>query len=553
MTEQVFRNTRTDAHWNLKFLSVGLAILFAYGFVLHTDAALFQTTSVALFVAQGVVTAAATPFLAIASLRSRQRRLNFNLSRRFVFRSGMLIATGVYLLVMGTAGYYVRLFGGEWGEVVQVLLVVAGLVGLVVVATSTRLRNRLRVTLLRNLYEYKYDYRDEWLRVTRALTDTHADESLARRAVLALGEVVHTTTGRCYRMSGQSILLPMTESTGGLHTPLTPATSASLESFCKVRNWIIDLDEYRTARGAYESLDLDADLPALANDRFIVPLLVEDHLFGIVVLGRPNTPIELIWEDYDILKVIARQAAAFLALQHADAELAASEQLRAMHQISAFVVHDLKTIAAQLSLLLENAPRHRTNPAFIDDMLRTTANAVARMQKLLAQLRDAQATGPGAGCRLDDVASTAIARRVAQLPAPQLAGAACKAEVAADRERLLDVVTHIIQNAQDATPRYGTVTVELGLDRTWATLAVRDSGSGMTREFVEQSLFVPFATTKGVSGIGIGAYQSREYLRSIGGDLTVRTEAGKGSEFVLRIPLLASQRAEPQAAMSASS
>jgi signal transduction histidine kinase len=97
------------------------------------------------------------------------------------------------------------------------------------------------------------------------------------------------------------------------------------------------------------------------------------------------------------------------------------------------------------------------------------------------------------------------------------------------------------------------VTVELGLDRTWATLAVRDSGSGMTREFVEQSLFVPFATTKGVSGIGIGAYQSREYLRSIGGDLTVRTEAGKGSEFVLRIPLLASQRAEPQATTGVSS
>jgi putative PEP-CTERM system histidine kinase len=187
--------------------------------------------------------------------------------------------------------------------------------------------------------------------------------------------------------------------------------------------------------------------------------------------------------------------------------------------------------------MLGNAARHKANPAFVDDMLKTTENAVTRMKKLLAQLRDRQSAAPGATCRLDDVTHEAVSRRREQLPVPIVAGAVNGIELAADHARLVDVITHVIQNAQDATPKDGSVTVELGQDRSWATIAVRDTGTGMTPEFMEQSLFVPFATTKGVSGIGIGAYQSREYLRSIGGDLTVRSQVGKGSEFVLRIPM----------------
>lgn len=537
LIEQVFRNTRRDSRWNLKFLSIGLAILFGYGFVLYADEALFRSTSFALFAAHGIVAAIAVPFIAIASLRSRQGPLSINLSRSFVFRSGMLIAAGLYLLVMGTAGYYVRIFGGEWGQVVEVLVIAGGIIGLVVLATSTTVRNRVRVTLLRNLYEYKYDYREEWLRVTAALTDTHPDETLAQRAILALGDIVHTTEGRLYRMSPHDVLLPIEERNSRRTRPLSPRTSKSLAAFCEARNWIIDLDEYRASPMAYEGLDLAEDIEDLRDDRFVVPLLVDSSLFGVIVLGRPGVSMDLIWEDYDILKVIARQATAFLALQQADAELTASEQLRAMHQLSAFVVHDLKTVSAQLSLMLGNAARHKANPAFVDDMLKTTENAVTRMNKLLAQLRDRQSVAPGATCRLDDVTHEAVSRRREQLPVPIVAGAVNGIELAADHARLVDVITHVIQNAQDATPKDGSVTVELGQDRSWATIAVRDTGTGMTPEFMEQSLFVPFATTKGVSGIGIGAYQSREYLRSIGGDLTVRSQVGKGSEFVLRIPM----------------
>jgi hypothetical protein len=154
MLEQIARNTRRDHQWNIKYLIIGLGIVFTYGFALYADALLFTAMNVKLLAPQGYIYAAAAPFISIASLRNASHRMNVNLSRRFVFRTGTLLLAGAYLLIMGTAGYYVRFFGGQWGEVFQVFLVSAGLIGLAIIAVSTQLRNKLQVAIARNLYEY---------------------------------------------------------------------------------------------------------------------------------------------------------------------------------------------------------------------------------------------------------------------------------------------------------------------------------------------------------------------------------------------------------------
>jgi signal transduction histidine kinase len=117
------------------------------------------------------------------------------------------------------------------------------------------------------------------------------------------------------------------------------------------------------------------------------------------------------------------------------------------------------------------------------------------------------------------------------------------------------VVEHVIRNAQDATLEGGRVTVTVGIDGSEsaadaapaetsnrlrvpaATLTVTDTGAGMTREFIQERLFKPFDTTKGSKGMGIGAYQVREYLQSLGGRVDVTSEVGRGTRFTLRIPL----------------
>jgi putative PEP-CTERM system histidine kinase len=215
-----------------------------------------------------------------------------------------------------------------------------------------------------------------------------------------------------------------------------------------------------------------------------------------------------------------------------------------MDQLSAFVVHDLKTVTAQLGLLLRNSERHRANPAFIDDMLKTTENAVSRMNKLVNQLRSRDQLETERRLDLIVVIREVVKNRAAQSPVPQLETFMAPVFVRADEERLGSVIAHVIQNAQDATGHDGTVRIRVDASTVWAVIIISDTGHGMSAEFLEQELFAPFATTKGVAGIGVGAYQCREYVRALGGDVAVRSQVGVGTEFTIRLPLAHAAPAE---------
>jgi putative PEP-CTERM system histidine kinase len=265
-------------------------------------------------------------------------------------------------------------------------------------------------------------------------------------------------------------------------------------------------------------------------------LLVQNQLFGVIVVEQPRIPLRLSWEDFDMLRLVSRQAGGLLALQHADRMLSDNKEINTFNQYSAFVVHDVNTIMAQLALILENAQRHKSNPAFVEDMLETIGHAVDRMGRLLYQLRDRpQSTAKPVS--LHDVLAETVARFGQQCPCPKLLAPEQDLRVTADRDRLTAALTHVIQNAVDATPEGGSVTVELEPTGDWAEISVSDTGCGMTVEFIEKQLFQPFRTTKGVSGMGIGAYQTREYFRAMGGDVQVASSPGRGTRIVLRLPL----------------
>lgn len=171
-------------------------------------------------------------------------------------------------------------------------------------------------------------------------------------------------------------------------------------------------------------------------------------------------------------------------------------------------------------------------------MLKTTENAVGRMNKLVDQLRSRDQDASKHELDLVSVIDQVVKDRAAQAPAPQLETFISSVSVRADAERLGSVIEHVIQNAQDATDTNGTVRVRIDSTPVWAVVTVADTGHGMSSEFLDNELFAPFATTKGVAGIGVGAYQCREYIRSLGGDVSVRSQIGVGTEFTLRLPLL---------------
>jgi putative PEP-CTERM system histidine kinase len=272
-----------------------------------------------------------------------------------------------------------------------------------------------------------------------------------------------------------------------------------------------------------------------------------------VLLAAPPDPFHPNYEDRDLLKTVGRHVAVHLAQFDADRRLAESRQFEGYHRLTAFVMHDLKNLAAQLALIVSNAEKHRRNPEFVDDAISTIANSTARMQRLIEQLQRRQVQSPRRHVRLDLVAAQAVERCQVSRPRPTV-GQTLEVWVEADPERLVMTVEHAIRNAQDATPPDGEVTVTVGVQGPQpqgevadtgrmrvpaAVLTVADTGSGMTRAFVQERLFKPFDTTKGSKGMGIGAYQVREYVQSLGGRVDVASEPGRGTRLSLRIPLAA--------------
>ena len=317
------------------------------------------------------------------------------------------------------------------------------------------------------------------------------------------------------------------------------AASESFESpfalFLGEAGWIIDVTEWRTAPERYGGRPLPEWLGGLAGAWLVVPLNLSHELLGFVVLASPRAPIDINWEVRDLLKTASRQAASYLAQLHASEALLEARKFDAFNRMSAFVVHDLKNLVAQLSLMLRNAERHRDKPEFQRDMLMTVENVVQRMNHLLLQLRSG--TTP-----VDKPAAVALEPVVRRVQAAKsVAQQRLTVDIAAGvhalghEDRLERVIGHLVQNALDATPPEGTVAVRVYRENSKAAIEIADDGVGMTSEFVRSKLFRPFQSSK-PTGMGIGAYESAQYVWDLGGRIDVDSELGRGTRIKVLLP-----------------
>jgi putative PEP-CTERM system histidine kinase len=264
--------------------------------------------------------------------------------------------------------------------------------------------------------------------------------------------------------------------------------------------------------------------------------MVSQEFTGFVILASARTRINVNWEVNDVLRTAGCQAAGFLARMQATEALLETRKFDAFNKMSAFVVHDLKNIVTQLSLMLRNAERHRDNPEFQQDMLMTVEHSVERMRQLMMQLREG-ATPPGTACgvQLADIIDRVRQSKMNQGRTVEMV----TSEHLATRghaERLERVIGHLVQNALDATDKDGRVWVSLTRRGDRAIVEVGDTGQGMTEEFIRDRLFKPFQSTK-QAGMGIGAYESAQYIREIGGELQVASQEGLGTRVTMILPL----------------
>jgi putative PEP-CTERM system histidine kinase len=270
----------------------------------------------------------------------------------------------------------------------------------------------------------------------------------------------------------------------------------------------------------------------------VVPLIVHGYLLGFIVLARSPAQHHFNWEDSDLLKTAGRQVAVHLAQLEASRALADARQFEACNRLTTYVMHDIKNLIAQLSLVVTNAARHRDNPRFMEDVINTVDNSVQKMNRLLDNLRsDSMQAQKAEVVELCAVLNDVIRLMSNGKPVPTLD---CQAEgilLRVEKDRFAAIIGHLIRNAQDATPDDGSIIVRLFRRSDAAIIEVQDTGIGMDKEFIKNRLFRPFDSTKGMSGMGIGVYESRDYVHKLGGDIEVISRPGEGATFRIRLPI----------------
>ena len=537
LVEQVFRNLGDDQRWAARPVVVGLAALCAFDIYLFAEGALLGRLDADVLAIRPLAQLAPVPLLFIAARRRADWVRGIQVSRRAVFYSTSLLLAGGYLLFLSAVGYYVRYFGGDWGRALQLALLFLGLVAMVMLVLSASLRARVRVFIGKHFYSYRYDYREEWLAFTAMLASDTAPQDVGVRVVRGLANIVECPAGSLWTRSEDEQSFRLAVRWNAPENDARLPADAPLARFLHEKAWIVDLLEYARRPQAYDALELPEWLRGDERAWAIVPLHAGTELLGFVVLAPPRTPVELNWETRDLLKTASRQAAGYLAQMRATEALLEARKFDAFNRMSAFVVHDLKNIVTQLSLMMKNARRLRDNPEFQEDMLATVESSLEKMRRMMLQLREGVA--PPGGSR--GVALAGIVRRLQAMARQR--GRELEIEVAEDlstrghEDRLERVLGHLVQNALDATPPSGRVWVHVARQSGQLRVEIGDTGQGMSEEFVRTRLFKPFSSTKG-SGMGIGSYESAQYIRELGGSLEVDSREGRGTVLTVLLPLL---------------
>ncbi|HEY5604596.1 MAG TPA: XrtA/PEP-CTERM system histidine kinase PrsK [Gammaproteobacteria bacterium] len=564
LVEQLMRQIDPDQRWAIKYLCFGLGGMFAYEFYLYGDALLFRSIDPDIWDARGMVNAFTVPLIAISASRYQKLTLHLFVSHKFAFHTTALLAGGFYLLAMGMGGYYIKVYGGSWGGVMQAVFLFGAAVVLLALLFSGAIRASIRVFLAKHFYHYRYDYREEWLKITELLSGQAEPHELQSNALRAIADIVESPAGLLWLqrdMQDYELVL-------NWNLPASKAQpiagNDSMIRFLASSQWIIDLDEYANDSSAYRELRVPQWLRELSEAWLIVPLMHQSRLLGFTVLTHARAKDNLDWEIRDLLRTAGRQVAGYLALLEVSLALASARQFEAFNRLSAFVVHDLKNIVAQLSLILKNADQHKANPLFIDDALSTISHATQKMNRLLAQLRIQHSAAQNiTRLKLPDIVRQVVKNRSLAEPRPVITQMDDSAQVLADKDRLAAIIEHLVQNAQEATARDGFVKLRVyteqpagqgqanpGLvnqgrvNRGHIKIAIEDNGCGMSEEFIRDRLFKPFETTKGNAGMGIGVYEACEFVKALGGRIEVSSRIGEGSTFLLSLPLAESKASE---------
>lgn len=522
--EVTYSNASPDARWKIKFELIGLGTILTVLIFYYSQALLYRSLNMNYLQLRSIL------YLVAAALMTyqivfRRGKARIQVSRQVAFKSLVLFAVGIYLVVLGLLGEGMQHFSTFFPRSVAISLAFILGIALLLLMLSERVRREVKVVLHKNFYQHKHDYRTQWLRFTEQLSTSRSGDELLQRILSAYCDIFGITGSALFLFEdNRNGYCVMAEHEMELRDDVI-ATENSLVRFMAKRAWVVSIIE--------DNLEITAEDSQYFRENFIsfvVPLFDGEQLEGFIVLGQPlNNKEVYIYEDYDLMKTIARQAALAIMHQRLSDQITHAREIEAIGNVATFVAHDLKNLVSNLSLIVENAVKYIHNPDFQKDMLTSLGNTVVKMQKLISRLKN---LGEQDHLNHQHVNLLELAERTARLVVGNRITVSGTAEIIRiDENEIQKVILNLLMNGIEASPPHEPITIEVGCANV-PYIRIRDNGCGMSARFLRTELFKPFRTTK-QQGLGIGLYQCRQIVAAHGGKIEASSVEGCGSVFTV--------------------
>jgi putative PEP-CTERM system histidine kinase len=540
--EKTFRTAVGTMRWRIKFVVLGLSVIFGAKIYVGSQSLLYSGLNLSLSTVEAVALLIGCVLIALSFSRSRVLEIDVYPSHTFLFSSITVMLTGIYLLIVGVLARIVVALGDPGSLPLNAFLVLLGVVGLGVLLLSDRFRQHVRAFVSRHFRRPLYDYRKIWNLVTEKTSHTGNEAELSTAAARLIADTFNVLSVTFWLVDENENRLAFTASTALPPEQAQVHYDPTLDLGSMVRGLQdkprpFNLDESKVAW--CEALKkCNPGTFRKGGNRICVPIVASDRVLGIIIIADRVSGLPFPLEELDLLRCIGNHIAASLLSIQLSKKLMLTKEQEAFQAVSAFFAHDLKNAASTLSLMLQNLPTHFENPAFREDVLRGISKTVNHMNHLINRLsifRQNPELKPVAA-DLNDVVNGALDQWEALPDIHLITDLQPLPKMVLDSDEIQKVITNLILNARDALAQGGRIHVQTKPQNGWAVLTISDNGCGMTPQFLRQSLFRPFQTTK-KDGTGIGMFQCKMIVEAHRGKIEVKSELGKGTAFRILLPL----------------
>ena len=543
--EKTLRGSRGVMRWQIKFTVLGLIALFGARIFTASQNILYRTVNLNLTLVNSGAMIIAGVLIFRSLFRTKLFSAELYVSQKVLYNSLTLLVIGIYFIAVSLLAKLSTYWSFGRALPLQAFFLLVALVGLTILIFSDRLRRKTKLFISRNFQRPLYDYRKEWVRFTEETTTVRNVHDFCLAVTRMVSEILHFLSVTIWLVDeNRGRLVP------GGSTALSIQEAKSMRRFEKAQKDLIqalamesdpvDFDAPSTS-WSINLPELDRDFLKEARIRYAVALRSGEDLVGLMTLDQRVANDLLTLEDFDLLKTIADQTAASLNQLKLAEKIQQAREMEAFQTMSTFFIHDLKNVASRLSLTMQNLSIHFDNPEFRQDALKSIGQSLEKINAMcsrLSSLREKSELRLSKG-DLNELVKKVIAGFEKSLQTRLIQDLTPLPETLMDREQISNVLINLVLNAHEALgleKTNGEIRVSTKLEDGWAKLSVSDNGPGMSREFIDHSLFLPFKTTKN-QGMGIGLFQSKMIIEAHHGRIEVESEEGKGTTFRVMLPI----------------